>query len=148
MRGPQDLGGLPAGPIEPIVHEHEPTHWEKRIDAMMMLLFDPKRQLARSMNRVACKRRSARTITIIPITSGGCRRFLAHARKGVFVRKSSTKNSAKFVRVWRLNAVERRISTGDKVRVIKRNQPGHVRTPFMFAVKLASSSVSSGRSPI
>jgi hypothetical protein len=47
MRGPQDLGGLPAGPIEPTVHEHEPTHWEKRIDAMMMLLFDPKRQLAR-----------------------------------------------------------------------------------------------------
>lgn len=47
MRGPHDLGGLPGGPIEPAIHEHEPTHWEKRIDAMMMLLFDPKRQLAR-----------------------------------------------------------------------------------------------------
>lgn len=47
MRGPHDLGGLPGGPIEPAVHEHEPTHWEKRIDAMMVLLFDPKRRLAR-----------------------------------------------------------------------------------------------------
>ena len=47
MRGPQDLGGLPAGPVDPAVHEHVPTHWEKRIDAMMMLLFDPKRRLAR-----------------------------------------------------------------------------------------------------
>jgi nitrile hydratase len=45
MRGPQDLGGLPAGPIAP--DGHVPTHWEKRIDAMMMLLFDPKRRLAR-----------------------------------------------------------------------------------------------------
>ena len=47
MRGPQDLGGLPAGPVDPAAHDHDPTHWEKRIDAMMMLLFDPKRQLAR-----------------------------------------------------------------------------------------------------
>jgi hypothetical protein len=45
MRGPQDLGGLPAGPVLP--DDHVPTHWEKRIDAMMMLLFDPKRRLAR-----------------------------------------------------------------------------------------------------
>ena len=47
MRGPQDLGGLPAGLVDPELHEHIPTHWEKRIDAMMTLLFDPKRRLAR-----------------------------------------------------------------------------------------------------
>lgn len=47
MRGPQDYGGLPAGPVDPATHEHEPTHWEKTVDAMMMLLFDPKRRLAR-----------------------------------------------------------------------------------------------------
>jgi hypothetical protein len=45
MRGPQDLGGMPAGPIAP--DDHVPTYWEKRVDAMMMLLFDPKRRLAR-----------------------------------------------------------------------------------------------------
>lgn len=47
MRGPQDLGGLPAGAVDPDIHEHVPTFWEKRIDAMMMLLFDQKRRLAR-----------------------------------------------------------------------------------------------------
>ena len=47
MRGPQDMGGLPAGPVDPDAHDHDPTYWEKRVDAMMMLLFDPKRQLAR-----------------------------------------------------------------------------------------------------
>jgi len=47
MRGPQDYGGMPAGPVDPGTHEHVPTHWEKTVDAMMMLLFDQRRRLAR-----------------------------------------------------------------------------------------------------
>jgi hypothetical protein len=47
MRGPQDYGGMPAGPVDPEKHEHVPTHWEKTVDAMMMLLFDQRRRLAR-----------------------------------------------------------------------------------------------------
>ena len=47
MRGPQDYGGLPAGPVDPVKNEHVPTHWEKTVDALMMLIFDQRRQLAR-----------------------------------------------------------------------------------------------------
>lgn len=47
MRGPQDYGGLEAGPVDPVMHEHVPTHWEKTVDALMMLIFDQRRQLAR-----------------------------------------------------------------------------------------------------
>jgi hypothetical protein len=32
MRGPHDIGGLPAGPVDP--HAHDPTFWEKQIDGM------------------------------------------------------------------------------------------------------------------
>ena len=32
MRGPHDIGGLPAGPVEP--HAHDMTFWEKQIDAV------------------------------------------------------------------------------------------------------------------
>ena len=34
--GPHDLGGQPAGPVVPT--EHDPAFWEKRVDAMRMLL--------------------------------------------------------------------------------------------------------------
>ena len=36
MRGHHDMGGLEAGPVEPTEHEYAP--WEKRVDALMMLL--------------------------------------------------------------------------------------------------------------
>ncbi len=36
MRGPHDLGGLPAGPVD--TSPHDMTYWEKQIDAMNMLL--------------------------------------------------------------------------------------------------------------
>jgi hypothetical protein len=36
MRGPHDLGGLTAGPVD--ASPHEMTYWEKQIDAMNMLL--------------------------------------------------------------------------------------------------------------
>ena len=36
MRGSHDLGGLPAGPVD--TAPHDPTFWEKQIDAMNMLL--------------------------------------------------------------------------------------------------------------
>ena len=38
---------MPAGLVDPVKNEHEPTHWERRVDAIMLLLFDPKRRLAR-----------------------------------------------------------------------------------------------------
>jgi hypothetical protein len=40
-----DLGGQPAGPIDR--HEHPTTFFEKRIDAMLMLLSDTRRRLIR-----------------------------------------------------------------------------------------------------
>ena len=40
-RGVHDMGGLPAGCVDR--HEHTPTLTERRIDAMMMLLRDAKR---------------------------------------------------------------------------------------------------------
>jgi hypothetical protein len=36
MRGPHDLGGLRAGPVD--TSPHDMTYWEKQIDAMNMLL--------------------------------------------------------------------------------------------------------------
>ena len=45
MRSHHDMGGLPAGPIEP--SEHDYAHWEKRVDALMVLLSAPERRLLR-----------------------------------------------------------------------------------------------------
>jgi nitrile hydratase subunit beta len=45
MRGVHDMGGLPAGPVEPVDHDY--AFWEKRVDALMTLLSEPKRQLLR-----------------------------------------------------------------------------------------------------
>jgi Nitrile hydratase beta subunit, N-terminal len=36
MRGPHDIGGLPAGPVD--TTPHDPTFWEKQIDAINLLL--------------------------------------------------------------------------------------------------------------
>ena len=38
----QDIGGLDFGPIDR--HEHDPALWEKRTDAMLILLRDSKRR--------------------------------------------------------------------------------------------------------
>ncbi|MGB8842714.1 MAG: hypothetical protein WCC64_16770 [Aliidongia sp.] len=46
MRGHHDMGGEPAGRVEPIEHEYAP--WEKRVDAMLVLLGQPERQLMRT----------------------------------------------------------------------------------------------------
>ena len=35
-RSYHDMGGLPAGRVEPVEHDYD--DWEKRVDAMMMLL--------------------------------------------------------------------------------------------------------------
>jgi hypothetical protein len=40
---PHDMGGLPAGGIDPAEKEH--VLWEKRVDAMMVLLQHPGRAL-------------------------------------------------------------------------------------------------------
>jgi hypothetical protein len=45
MRGHHDMGGLPAGPVERREHDH--ALWEKRVDALMMLLSAPGRRLLR-----------------------------------------------------------------------------------------------------
>lgn len=45
MRQHHDMGGLPAGPVDRREHDHAP--WEKRVDALMVLLSAPQRQLLR-----------------------------------------------------------------------------------------------------
>ena len=45
MRSHHDMGGLPAGPVEPA--EHDYAHWEKRVDALQVLLSAPQRRLLR-----------------------------------------------------------------------------------------------------
>lgn len=42
-RGCHDVGGLSAGSIERTEHAHAP--WEKRVDALMVLLAKPERRL-------------------------------------------------------------------------------------------------------
>ncbi|MDA0334615.1 MAG: nitrile hydratase subunit beta [bacterium] len=34
--GPHDLGGLPGGPVDRT--EHDAAHWERQVDAMVMLM--------------------------------------------------------------------------------------------------------------
>jgi nitrile hydratase subunit beta len=38
-----DMGGLPAGPVETAAHDY--ALWEKRVDALMVLLSAPRRDL-------------------------------------------------------------------------------------------------------
>ncbi len=45
MRQHHDMGGLPAGPVER--QEHDYALWEKRVDALMVLLSEPQRALLR-----------------------------------------------------------------------------------------------------
>ena len=45
-RGYHDIGGMDGGPIDQCEHRLEP--WEKRVDAMRMLLGDRKRRIMRS----------------------------------------------------------------------------------------------------
>ena len=44
-RGVHDMGGLPAGPVER--SEHDYALWEKRVDALLVLLSDQQRRLLR-----------------------------------------------------------------------------------------------------
>ena len=43
MQRHHDMGGLPAGPIDPSEHDYAP--WEKRVDAIMRLLIAPERKI-------------------------------------------------------------------------------------------------------
>ena len=45
MRRHHDMGGQDAGPVDPAEHNLAP--WEKRVDAIMRLVGDEKRQLLR-----------------------------------------------------------------------------------------------------
>ena len=44
-RGHHDMGGLPAGPVAP--SEHAYALWEKRVDALLVLLANKKRDLVK-----------------------------------------------------------------------------------------------------
>ncbi len=44
-RGYHDMGGLPAGPVER--SEHDYAFWEKRVDALLVLLASKERDLVR-----------------------------------------------------------------------------------------------------
>ncbi len=44
-RGIHDMGGLPAGPVDR--SEHDYALWEKRVDALLVLLSDRERRLVR-----------------------------------------------------------------------------------------------------
>jgi hypothetical protein len=46
MRGHHDMGGEPAGPVEKTEHDYAP--WEKRVDALMVLLSDRERNLIKT----------------------------------------------------------------------------------------------------
>ncbi|MDX1485144.1 MAG: nitrile hydratase subunit beta [Alphaproteobacteria bacterium] len=43
MRGPHDVGGLKAGPVD--TETHDMTFWEKQIDALHALIGDDKRRI-------------------------------------------------------------------------------------------------------
>lgn len=45
MRRHHDMGGMEAGPVDRTEHDHAP--WEKRVDAILRLLSDPKRRVLR-----------------------------------------------------------------------------------------------------
>lgn len=45
FRSHHDMGGLAAGPVEQSEHEYD--FWEKRVDAMMVLLSSPDKKLLR-----------------------------------------------------------------------------------------------------
>ncbi len=45
MRAHHDMGGLSVGPV--VRDEHDYEHWERRVDALMMLLSHRDRQLIR-----------------------------------------------------------------------------------------------------
>lgn len=45
MRSHHDMGGETAGKVEPTEHDYAP--WEKRVDALMVLLSDRERSLMR-----------------------------------------------------------------------------------------------------
>ena len=49
MRSHHDMGGLPAGPVE--ATEHEPAAWEKRVDAMLVLLSGAARMSVDELRR-------------------------------------------------------------------------------------------------
>jgi hypothetical protein len=42
-RGVHDMGGLPGGPVDRSQHDY--ALWEKRVDALLMLLASPQRRL-------------------------------------------------------------------------------------------------------
>jgi len=50
LRRHHDMGGLPAGPVDPYAPgaEHDYAPWEKRVDAILRLLGDPKRGVIRT----------------------------------------------------------------------------------------------------
>lgn len=46
MSGHHDLGGQPAGKID--LTPHEPSYWDRRVDALQQLMSDPRRRFWRA----------------------------------------------------------------------------------------------------
>jgi nitrile hydratase len=46
MSGHHDLGGKPAGKID--LTPHEPSYWDRRVDALQQLMSDPRRRFWRA----------------------------------------------------------------------------------------------------
>jgi len=44
--GHHDMGGTPAGPIDR--REHEPSFWDRRVDALQQMMSDPRRRFWRA----------------------------------------------------------------------------------------------------
>ena len=44
--GHHDMGGNPAGPIDR--REHEPSFWDRRVDALQQMMSDPRRRFWRA----------------------------------------------------------------------------------------------------
>ena len=66
MRGHHDMGGEPAGPVENTKHDYAP--WEKRVDALMVLLSDREREIFQLIAEGKANKEIATLLSISPST--------------------------------------------------------------------------------
>ena len=105
------MGGLPAGPVE--ASEHEYALWEKRVDAILSLLFKKGLMTVDEMRR--------------NIESLGAD---AYDRMSYYGRWIEAGARTRAEPMPASDAVEARFRAGDRVSVREAYPLGHVRTPF------------------
>jgi len=110
-RSHHDMGGLPAGPVE--ASEHEYALWEKRVDAILSLLFKKGLMTVDEMRR--------------NIESLGAD---AYDRMSYYGRWIEAGARTRAEPMPASDAVEARFRAGDRVSVREAYPLGHVRTPF------------------